>query len=482
MKRDTGITLIALVVTIVVLLILAAVSISMLTGENGIIIQAQNATIKNDNGTVSEALRLKLSEYMSNNEGKYVGDKIMLLKDDNIIDENKIINIVNLVGEQLKTGNGSDNKDVYKIEDNHLYYYDKNENKTDLGDLGDVGTLVIESDESLFEISDDGTISLKDYDDYYHHRISGTYPHVIEDLVIPRTVDGITVTKISNEFCTHYNHIKTLYIPDTVTIIGSDAFTHCENLKKVKMSNNTTIIGSNAFSYCHSLMNITIPDSVRNIEWDAFYASNKVKSIIIPNSVNSINNGAFGYWQSNQIIYIEFKENEIPNGWDDDWAIYSSAKIIYDYKNNDDYYYYTEYEKFAENYLANKTQQELEEFLLKGTGYTGTFDEFLAEKGTTREEIEEYASMENMTYTEFLKYLISDTNGWLFKIEYPIFVNYGTVNTLEELENIFLEENGKTFDAFLIENGTTREEFENSLNGLMSIEDALKYIIVSGEF
>lgn len=36
-KKNGGITLIALVVTIVVLLILAGVSISMLGGENGII-------------------------------------------------------------------------------------------------------------------------------------------------------------------------------------------------------------------------------------------------------------------------------------------------------------------------------------------------------------------------------------------------------------------------------------------------------------
>ena len=41
--RNKGITLIALVVTIVVLLILAGVSISMLTGENGIVTQAQRA-------------------------------------------------------------------------------------------------------------------------------------------------------------------------------------------------------------------------------------------------------------------------------------------------------------------------------------------------------------------------------------------------------------------------------------------------------
>ena len=42
-RRERGITLIALVITIIVLLILAGVSISMLTGENGILTQAQTA-------------------------------------------------------------------------------------------------------------------------------------------------------------------------------------------------------------------------------------------------------------------------------------------------------------------------------------------------------------------------------------------------------------------------------------------------------
>ena len=42
-KNNNGITLIALVITIIVLLILAGVSIAMLTGENGILTQAQRA-------------------------------------------------------------------------------------------------------------------------------------------------------------------------------------------------------------------------------------------------------------------------------------------------------------------------------------------------------------------------------------------------------------------------------------------------------
>ena len=41
--KNSGITLIALVITIIVLLILAGVSIAMLTGENGVLTQAQNA-------------------------------------------------------------------------------------------------------------------------------------------------------------------------------------------------------------------------------------------------------------------------------------------------------------------------------------------------------------------------------------------------------------------------------------------------------
>ena len=43
LREKQGITLIALVVTIVVLLILAGVSIAMLTGDNGVLTQAQNA-------------------------------------------------------------------------------------------------------------------------------------------------------------------------------------------------------------------------------------------------------------------------------------------------------------------------------------------------------------------------------------------------------------------------------------------------------
>lgn len=61
--RDTkGITLIALVITIIILLILAAVSIATLTGENGILSKAKIAKIRTEYTSAKEIIELKLME------------------------------------------------------------------------------------------------------------------------------------------------------------------------------------------------------------------------------------------------------------------------------------------------------------------------------------------------------------------------------------------------------------------------------------
>ena len=60
LKEKSGITLIALVITIIVLLILAGVSIAMLTGDNGILTQATEAKEKNTIGEEEERISLAL--------------------------------------------------------------------------------------------------------------------------------------------------------------------------------------------------------------------------------------------------------------------------------------------------------------------------------------------------------------------------------------------------------------------------------------
>ena len=58
--QEKGITLIALVVTIIVLLILAGISISMLTGQNGILNRASQAKKAQSTSQVEELAKLKL--------------------------------------------------------------------------------------------------------------------------------------------------------------------------------------------------------------------------------------------------------------------------------------------------------------------------------------------------------------------------------------------------------------------------------------
>ena len=64
-KNTKGITLIALVVTIIVLLILAAVSLSLVAGESGILSRAEKATNETVRGAAKEEVQLELADLLS---------------------------------------------------------------------------------------------------------------------------------------------------------------------------------------------------------------------------------------------------------------------------------------------------------------------------------------------------------------------------------------------------------------------------------
>ena len=76
-KQKNGITLIALVITIIVLLILAGVSIAMLTGQNGILTQAQNAKTTNKDKSAEEKIKLAVMAARAQSEGALDADKLV---------------------------------------------------------------------------------------------------------------------------------------------------------------------------------------------------------------------------------------------------------------------------------------------------------------------------------------------------------------------------------------------------------------------
>lgn len=125
-NKNEGITLIALVITIVVLLILAGVSIGMLTGENGILGQAKRAKDLTQAANEKEFIQLLI---MGNNTSKETCGEELKNVEFNTLDDTKSI----YDSETGKTyANGwyylkPEDIDEYKLENSYIINYDTGE-------------------------------------------------------------------------------------------------------------------------------------------------------------------------------------------------------------------------------------------------------------------------------------------------------------------------------------------------------------------
>ena len=125
-EYEKGITLIALVLTIIVLLILAGVSISMLTGDNGILTQAQRAKELTEASSEEEFIQLLIIGYNSNK--KTYGEE---LKN---VEFNTVENTTSIMDKETGTtyGNGwyylkpEDVKD-YELKNSYIIDYETGE-------------------------------------------------------------------------------------------------------------------------------------------------------------------------------------------------------------------------------------------------------------------------------------------------------------------------------------------------------------------
>ena len=134
-RKNRGITLIALVVTIVVLLILAAVSISMLGGENGIITQAIKA--QEDSEIAEEREKVQLAATAAKTENNW-GE---------ITDSNFRTELDKNIGSGKYTL--SKNGDVFTVTYNDSgrnYDVDANGNVTEAGEANIIASLMIQGE------------------------------------------------------------------------------------------------------------------------------------------------------------------------------------------------------------------------------------------------------------------------------------------------------------------------------------------------
>ena len=81
MKSNKGITLVALVITIIVLLILAGVSISLVVGDNGVLTQAKGSSDASKLGQMKEAMGLAIEDCQTTYFNEYTTNASVKVED-----------------------------------------------------------------------------------------------------------------------------------------------------------------------------------------------------------------------------------------------------------------------------------------------------------------------------------------------------------------------------------------------------------------
>ena len=247
-NKNKGVTLIALVVTIIVLLILAGVSISTLMGDDGILNKAQEAKFATKIASYQEQISLYVANQM-------IEDRAFN-KEDLIATNTSEVTISDII-----QGIGTD-KSQYQIVKGKLFYVGSD--KTEIENCKKYGIKVsnVVLDENNVIL---GTNNFEGVDSVY---------------IIPETAEGIATGAFMGNTKLQYVDFSN---NDKITNISSNAFRKCVNLKEVNFGSKIISIGDWAFVECRQLKNIVIPDIVEEIGAYAFYDSG-IETIQLPNN------------------------------------------------------------------------------------------------------------------------------------------------------------------------------------------------------
>ena len=117
-----------------------------------------------------------------------------------------------------------------------------------------------------------------------------------EEIYVPETIDGYTVTGIGNDAFRDFRKLTRVVIPERVTSIGNGAFLECSKMHTVTFEGNSKLVsfGSQAFYGCARLTTITIPKNVAFIGTGAFIACAGLQTVTFEgNKLTSIGDNTF---------------------------------------------------------------------------------------------------------------------------------------------------------------------------------------------
>ena len=366
LRNKRGITLIALIVTIIVLMIIAGISIATLTADNGVLRQTNLAKVMQIENTAREqvklscaAMRMAIAEAHAKNNNYSAKDNLAaiqsklleIIKADNVSleqngwdtnnrkDGDGTFDITYTGGDYKQVCNnnkaeiiftikvGQKSIEIIKEDNSTLKDQDGNDVIIDIGadaneNPGDGGgsDTDTETKAGLYETGADYTTA--DPKIPWDTLIANGTIHVDDNGVLYTNVDTNTMENASADVLNgdlvlpDDGSIKALgnlrwndnYIDEENQIYGryegNWAFANCVNLTGIIIPNSVVAISEEAFAACIGLTSIDIPNSVTSIEAATFAACSNLESINIPDSVIIIDMFAFDVCTSLQNFTI----------------------------------------------------------------------------------------------------------------------------------------------------------------------------------
>lgn len=303
MKKETGITIVALVVTIVVMLILVGVSVTV-SINGGLFNTTKESTYKTEVSQVKEALEEEIVQRKARRESV-----------DNITIED--LDIPNKIKKEFKE------KLVFNTKTGDILY--NPESVTNTNEMNWLEDVNIYPTTIYFAINGETVtgFSEKGYEAINKGMLSFNIP--------TKTKDGTIITTIGNsafdasvagkELCAK---IEEIIIPKSVTSLGDYIFQDCTKLKKATILGKGALHG--AFSGCSNLEEVTFTqDEGIKFAQFAFWSCTKLKYIKIPKSVDWFADGVFKFCTN--LEYIEIPEDsqlKFIDGWK---AFYCDSKL-----------------------------------------------------------------------------------------------------------------------------------------------------------
>lgn len=321
-EQKDGITLIALVVTIVVLLILAGVSISMLTGENGIITQSSKAKEESEIGNEEEIVKLAASDAKSKSYTQSEG----------IITKQMLQDALDIITVTNKTTVEDVEPFIVRFNDtNREYYVSKDGNiikptDSNIFTYTEDGYITGIKEEYIYFEEETGALELKKYASLNQIKVAavvGPKFRLLDEnigtiLYIPKSINNTNIIGISDKAFYAIKNLTGVVMQDNIKTIGKDTFYFCKELYSVKLSNELTEIGDSAFQYCFELKEIDITNKVNKIGAYCFDNVGINDNVYIPISVNEIGEYAFS-----SVAFakgtINCAASSKPEKWDENW-------------------------------------------------------------------------------------------------------------------------------------------------------------------